>query len=233
MAVEPPRQVIPPWPQVIKGALALYDRDAPDAQPDLVVFQYNADEVRRTLANRAAQPQPGGRAGAPEDTLRVPGPPVETITMSVTLDATDQLARPDENETVATKGIHPALAALEMAMYPPSLDQEEMERRAGAGEVQVAPVNLPLTVLVWGQRRVTPVAVTSFSITEQAFDRTLNPIRAKVDLGFRVLTYLEMPGDSLGRDAFFAYYKSREELAAMHRNSGDPDRIRSYLPQRR
>ena len=41
-----------------------------------------------------------------------------------------------------------------------------------------------------------PVRFTELSITEEAFDPTLNPIRAKVSLGLRVLTI-----DDLGFDA--------------------------------
>ncbi|NIU78416.1 MAG: hypothetical protein GWN71_34130, partial [Gammaproteobacteria bacterium] len=63
-------------------------------------------------------------------------------------DAADQLAAPDSNQTTAEKGLHPALAALELMMYPPSLDSEEIERQAAAGEVQVDPANLPLTLLI-------------------------------------------------------------------------------------
>lgn len=222
----------PRSPQLLKGALALYDTDAPTAEARLVVFQYNPDEVRRTLANRSVPQQQGGGAAAREDVLRVAGPPVETITLSVVLDATDQLEHPDRNQTVAEKGLHPALAALEMAMYPPSLDAEQLERQASAGEVQVAPANLPLTVLVWGKRRVTPVTITSFSVTEEAFDTRLNPTRGKVDLGLRVLTFLEFPGTSVGRDAYIAYQKQKEELARAFADSGDDSRIRSYLPQR-
>ena len=33
-----------------------------------------------------------------------------------------------------------------------------------------------------------PVRVTEFSVTEEAFDPDLNPIRAKVSIGLRVLT---------------------------------------------
>ena len=33
-----------------------------------------------------------------------------------------------------------------------------------------------------------PVRITEFSITEEAFDPALNPIRAKVSLGMRVLS---------------------------------------------
>jgi hypothetical protein len=222
----------PRRPQLLKGAIALYDTDTPTPEPRLVVFQYNPDEVRRSLANRAVpQQQSGGRA-AREDVLRVAGPPVETLTLSVELDASDQLEQPSENQTTAEKGLYPALAALEMSMYPPSLDAEQLERQAAAGEVQVEPANLPLTVLVWGKRRVTPVTITSFSIAEQAFDTRLNPIRAKVDLGLRVLTFLEFPASSVGRDAYIAYQKQKEELAREFANSADESRIRSYLPQR-
>lgn len=223
----------PRSPQLLKGAVALYDTDAPTADPRLVVFQYNPDQVRRSLANRAVpQQQQSGGPPAREDVLRVAGPPVETITLSVELDAVDQLEDPNGNQTVAEKGLYPALAALEMSMYPPSLDAEQLERQAAAGEVQVEPANLPLTVLVWGKRRVTPVSITSFSVTEEAFDTRLNPIRAKVDLGLRVLTFLEFPASSVGRDAYIAYQKQKEELAREFANSSDDSRIRSYLPQR-
>jgi hypothetical protein len=223
----------PRSPQLQKGALALYESDTATAEPRLVVFQYNPDQMRRSLANRAVPRDPqGGTQAAPEDILRVAGPPVETINLSVVLDAADQLAAPDANETTAEKGLHPALAALEMMMYPPSLDAEEIERQAAAGEVQVEPANLPLTVLIWGRSRVVPATITAFSITEEAFDSRLNPIRAKVELGLRVLTWVEFPGDSVGRDAYMTYQKQKEELAAEFANSSDESRIRSYLPGR-
>lgn len=222
----------PRSPQLLKGALAVYDTDTSTAQPTVIVFQYNPDQVRRTLANRTLPAdQRGGGQGAREDVLRVAGPPVETITISVVLDAADQLADPDRNRTTAEKGLHPALAALEMTMYPASLDAEELERQAAAGEVQVEPASLPLTLLIWGKSRVVPVAITSFSITEEAFDPRLNPLRAKVDLGLKVLTYMEFPGESVGRDAFIAYQKQKEELADDFTNSSDDSRIRTYLPQ--
>ena len=46
----------------------------------------------------------------------------------------------------------------------------------------------PLALFVWGKNRIVPVRVTDFSITEEAFDPSLNPIRAKVSLGLRVLS---------------------------------------------
>lgn len=222
----------PRSPLVLKGALALYDTDVSTAEPTIVVFQYNPEQVRRTLANRAVpQDQQAGGRTAREDVLRVAGPPVETLNLSVVLDAADQLADPDQNQETAEKGLHPALAALEMTMYPPSLDAEELERQAAAGEVQVEPAQLPLTLLIWGKSRVVPVSITSFSITEEAFDTRLNPIRAKVDLGLKVLTFMEFPGDSIGRDAYITFQKQKEELAREFTNSSDDSRIRTFLPQ--
>ena len=223
----------PNSPRLEKGALAMYADDTSTSEATIVAFQYNPDQVRRTLANRTPQQQPGGARSAPgarEDVLRVAGPPVETITISIVLNATDQLADPDANQETAEKGLFPALAAIELAMYPPSLNAEELERQADAGEVQVEPANLPLTLLVWSGSRVVPVAITSFSITEEAFDTRLNPIRAKVDLGLRVLTYMEFPGTSVGRDAYITYQKNKEQLAEDFTGRGDVSRIRTLLP---
>ena len=45
-----------------------------------------------------------------------------------------------------------------------------------------------LSLFVWSKNRIVPVRITDFSITEEAFDPVLNPIRAKVSLGMRVLS---------------------------------------------
>src|SRR5262249_57243310 len=88
---------------------------------------------------------------------------------------------------------------------------------AQAGKVQVCPADLPLTLLVWGKSRVVPVRLTSFSITEEAFDPKLNPIQAKVDLGMRVLTYMELKEDTVGFAAYIAYQAQKEALARLVR----------------
>ena len=59
---------------------------------------------------------------------------------------------------------------------------------ANAGTLEIIPLEQPLTLFVWSKSRVVPVRLTDFSITEEAFDPPLNPIRAKVTLGMRVLT---------------------------------------------
>ena len=64
------------------------------------------------------------------------------------------------------------------------------ERRAGGRRARSRSrrCEAPLTLFVWSAQRIVPVRITEFSITEEAFDPALNPIRAKVSLGMRVLT---------------------------------------------
>jgi hypothetical protein len=202
-------------PNVQKGALAVYPTHTPGSQPSrFIVFQFNPESMKRTLAHRAAPaPTAGATGAAKEDVLRVAGPPLETINLTVDMHAADQLAEPDQNGAVAENGLHPALATLELLMYPPTLNALAIEQKAAAGQVQVSPADLPLVLLVWGKSRVVPVKLTSFAVAEEAFDTRLNPIAAKVELGMQVLTYMEFNDSSIGRDAFIAYQKGKENLA--------------------
>jgi hypothetical protein len=219
-------------PNLFKGALAVYPTQTPGSQPSaVIVFQFNPDTMKRTLAHRAAPAPAEGKSGASkEDVLRVAGPPLETINMTVDMHASDQLEDPDQNGVVAENGLHPALATLELLMYPPTLNSQAIEAQAAQGVVQVSPADLPLVLLVWGKSRVVPVKITSFSISEEAFDTRLNPIAAKVDLGMQVLTDMEFTDSSIGRDAFIAYQKSKESLAQQDRPGFNLSGIRNLLP---
>jgi hypothetical protein len=219
-------------PNLQKGALAVYPTHTPGSQPTtLIVFQFNPESMRRTLAHRAPPVPPDGKTGAAkEDVLRVAGPPLETINMTVEMHAADQLEEPDENSAVAQNGLHPALATLELLMYPPTLSAQKIEEQAARGAVQVSPADLPLVLLIWGKSRVVPVKLTSFAISEDAFDTRLNPISAKVELGLQVLTYMEFTDSSIGRDAFIAYQKAKESLAQQNSPGNNQAGIRNLLP---
>ena len=220
-------------PKLLKGALAVYPSHAPGAVvSQVIVFQFNPESVKRTLAHRASAPpdKASSPGAAKEDVLRVAGPPIETISMTVDMHASDQLAEPQSNSVVAEHGLHPALATLELLMYPSTMDSRKIEQLAAAGQVQVTPADLPLVLLLWGKSRVVPVKITSFSVSEDAFDSRLNPISAKVELAMQVLSHIEFPASSVGRDAFIAYQKSKEALARSGALGSVDSVLRDLLP---
>jgi hypothetical protein len=218
-------------PRLLKGALLVYESQTPGPPPKVIVFQYNPEQLSRSLATRAAPREPSNVGGAREDALRVLGPPVETMNLSVELDAADQLEEPQQNQSAVEHGLHPALATLELLLYPPTARVREVERLlAQEGQVQICPADLPLTLLVWGKSRVVPILLTSFSVTEQAFDQALNPIQARVDLGVRVLTYMEFQPASVGHDAYLSYQHEKEMLAEQYQPGGPESAIGGLLP---
>jgi hypothetical protein len=72
-----------------------------------------------------------------------------------------------------------------------------------------------LTLFVWSKTRILPVRLTEFSITEEAFDAALNPIRAKISLGMRVLSVNDLGFSHRGDNLFMAYLQGKEELASL------------------
>jgi hypothetical protein len=177
----------PRSPKLLKGALVVFEAVIP-VPTNLIVFQYNPDSVSRTFQQQqaASAGDPRRNAGDTQHVL----PPTESFRMSVELDATDQLE--GANPLAIATGLHPTLAALELLLYPPSTDIILGKILSAVGSARVSPAKAPLVLLVWGPLRVVPVRVESVSITEEAFDQLLNPIRAKVELGLRTLTEKEL-----------------------------------------
>jgi hypothetical protein len=152
--------------------------------------------------------------GDRSDAMRLTGPPVETLKLEVEIDATDQLEFPDQNPNTTEFGIQPQLAALETIVYPSSAQIQSNNSLASSGTLEIIPMETPLTLFIWSKNRVLPVRLTDFSITEEAFDPALNPIRAKVSLGMRVLSVNDLPFSHKGSSLFMAYHQQKENLAA-------------------
>ncbi len=197
----------PGSPKVQKGALIGLDPANPLAS--VVVFQYNPDTLTRTLTPQTTSGNDASRGEA----LRLKGPPEETITIDIEIDAVDQLEKGDGN--AVSMGIYPALAALEMLLYPKSALVIANEVLAAIGIIEIIPPEAPLTLFIWGVKRILPVRLTSFSITEQAFDQILNPIQAKVSLGMRVLNYQDLGLLSVGGALFMAHQVAKEVMATI------------------
>ena len=195
----------PGSPRLLKGALIGVDPLNPLGA--VVVFQYNPDTMTRKIDPRAVSAD-GDRGEA----FRLTGAPKETITLSIEIDATDQLEQ--ANPLAIASGIYPTLAALEIMVYPKSAIVIANTLLSLIGTIEVIPAESPMTLFVWGPQRVLPVRITSFSITEEAHDQLLNPIRAKVDLSLTVLSYHDLPLLSAGRVLFLAHHIVKEVMAA-------------------
>jgi hypothetical protein len=197
----------PNSPRLLKGGIVLIDVDTSAIQR-IITLQYNPDTLTRTL-----QVQAIGEGSDRSEALRLKGPPVETIKLDAEIDATDQLEIADS--TAAQVGIQPQLAALETIVYPTSSQLQSNNSLAQSGTLEIAPMETPLILFIWSKNRIVPVRITDFSITEEAFDPNLNPIRAKVSLGMRVLSVNDLGFKHKGGSLFTSYLQQKERLAAM------------------
>lgn len=198
----------PGSPRLLKGAII--GLDAISRPQNVIVFQYNPETTTRRLDARTTG---GGENSDRSEALRLSGPPRETITLSgLEIDASDQLEL--GSPVALASGVYPTLAALEMLLYPASAKVMADFALAQAGNIEIIPGEAPLTLFVWGLARVLPVRLTSFSITEEAFDPLLNPIRAKVDLTLQVLSYVDLKLGTPGHNLYLAHQIAKEVLAA-------------------
>ena len=181
------------------------------ALQSVIALQYNPDSLTRTLQIQAVQ---GAQDGTRVDALRLRGPAVETIKLEAEMDATDQLEFPNQFPLVVQYGLQPQLAQLEMLVNPTVETLMADDSMANNGTLEIIPLQQPLTLFVWSKSRVVPVRLTDFSITEEAFDPNLNPIRAKVSLSLRVLSVDDLGFDHPGGHIYMSYLTTKEQLAS-------------------
>ena len=201
----------PRSPRLLKGAIVAVDLLNPP--PSVIAFQYNPDSLTRTV-----RAQTLGNESSGGDALRVKGPPEETIKLDIEVDATDHLEQ--AKPTATAMGIHPTLAALEVLLYPRSATVIANHALSAAGVIEIIPPQMPLALFVWGAKRIVPVRITELSITEEAFDPALNPMRAKAALGLRVLNYDDLGLLTPGGALFMAHQVAKEVMARL--GAGDP-----------
>jgi hypothetical protein len=198
----------PGSPRLIKGGIVLVD-PASGRVLRVISLQYNPDTLTRSLQVKGVAAEGGDRSEA----LRLKGPPVETYKLEAELDATDALAAGEPG--AVARGLHAELAVLELLVYPSTAQLRQLDTQASAGVLEVAPMESPLTLFIWSQHRIVPVRITELSVTEEAFDPQLNPIRAKVSLGLRVLSVDDLGFRHKGGSLFMVYQGQKEQLAAL------------------
>ena len=198
----------PNSPKLIKAGLVIVDAGTARVLR-IISLQYNSDSLTRSLTAQTA----GGNDHDRVEPMRFKGPAVETFKLEADIDATDQLEFPEQNPNAGQYGIQPQLALLESLVYPTASQLALVDSQASSGTLEIAPMLAPLVLFVWGKNRIVPVKVSDFSITEEAFDAALNPIRAKLNLGLRVMSTDDLGFSSKGGSLYMAYLQNKEKLA--------------------
>lgn len=209
-------------PRLLKGALIYFGAPLLIPVPNIIVFQYNPESMTRTLnpwqpleqvtrkldeKGNVTNEQAVKDYAQARMSLAQPYDPKETFSLTLELDATDALERPEKHPIALLSGIADRLAAIEMLLYPPgdsmlggllssvgasvsvSAGGVSFGAAGGAGNALAAVERkeAPVVLFFWGPGRIVPVRITSLSIEEQQFSPTLYPLRAKATIGIRVL----------------------------------------------
>ncbi|MDO8144898.1 MULTISPECIES: hypothetical protein [unclassified Isoptericola] len=197
----------PGSPRTVPGAVVAVEPLG--ALSRVAVFQYNPDQVRRTLRRRT----PEGRTGS-SDRDRIWGAPTQRISLRIELDAADEMEV--GNPASSPSGVAAGLAVLEMLLYPAVASVVANVALLAAGTIEVVPPRARLAVLAWGPGLVVPVTVQELDVTEETFDpTTLLPTRATAELTLDVLTYDDLAPTDPGFAVFLAHQVAKEALATL------------------
>ncbi|MFI8997171.1 hypothetical protein [Streptomyces sp. NPDC053542] len=197
-------------PKPIRSGIVIVDPERGTPQR-IIVLQFNPDTLERSVAPQAAGGEGGGGGGDSggdrNEALRLKGPAQETWKFTAEIDATDQL------DVAAPDGIHPQLAVLEMLVQPTTAQLRAASKLSKKGTIEISPIEMPLTLFTWGSKRVMPVRLTELSVNESAFDVNLNPIRASLSIGMKILTVSDLPAGHRGAELYLAHLAQKEQLA--------------------
>ncbi|MCX4861624.1 hypothetical protein [Streptomyces canus] len=203
-------------PKPIRSGIVVVNPDTGTPQR-VIVLQFNPDTLERTVAPQSAGDSGDGGSGGTgsgdrNEALRLKGPAQESWKFTAEIDATDQF------EIAAPDGIHPQLATLEMLVQPTTEQLRAASRLSQKGTIEISPIEMPLTLFTWGSKRIMPVRLTELSVNESAFDVNLNPIRASLGIGMKILTVSDLPAGHRGADLYMAHLAQKERLAAAARS---------------
>ncbi|MGA2490230.1 MAG: hypothetical protein ABSF99_08600 [Anaerolineales bacterium] len=238
-------------PKTLKGALIEFSQRFIGPLPNVIIFQYNPEQLTRTLASYAMpgegtssdQGSPDGQSGTPANAQ--PDDPTETFSLKLDLDATDSLE--NGNPVAVVSGVAGRLAALEMLLYPQE-DQQSDLRSSVPGSLSGADSSstdqsravrntVPIVLFVWGPGRILPVRLTSFSVEELFYSPSLYPMHARTTVGLRVLTATELETEAFhdlpGKDIALAAYKysrAQKKVLAASNIANSVESILGMLP---
>jgi hypothetical protein len=221
-------------PKLQKGALVQIVPSLVDVEYKIIPFQYNPEKLSHTLTPWDPFKVDQTRRGAQAPNVQ-PFDPQESFTLTLEIDATDDLE--DSDPAAVEAGIAGRLAALRMLMLPSEGAQGDLIKRAqgaaGAASQQAIRPTVPVLLFVWGPGRILPVRITSFSVEETLFSPSLFPIQATVSLGLEVLPpdILQFHADEPAKRAIaaYAFTKQQENARAAAHIDNNVEQIRALL----
>ena len=197
-----------------------------------MAFQYNPEKLSHTLTPWNPFEGDQLQRGAQAPTVQ-PFDPQESFTLTLEIDATDDLE--DSDPSAVESGIAGRLAALKKLTLPSEGGKEQLVKSvpAASGAASATRPTVPVLLFVWGPGRILPVRITSFSVEETLFSPSLFPIQATVSLGLEVLTpdVFKCHPDEPSKQAIAAYQSTKQnenQLAEAHINN-NVDAIRALL----
>jgi len=247
-------------PKLLKGALIQFSAPMLVPIPNIIVFQYNPENMTRTLKpwSVARAEAATGEKDKLEALLAQPYDPQETFSLNLELDAADALEFPDSHPVAVVSGVADRIAAMEMLLYPPGdsalggLLNVSIDVSIGAGGISASVggdaaaftaakrKQVPIVLFFWGPGRVVPVRVTSFQVEEQAFSPLLYPIRAKVALGLSIMNPYDLKateGDAMDQAAVieiakacYSFTRAQKEVLATANLANSAESILGMLP---
>lgn len=214
---------------MLRGAFVEYGSNFLGPLPNVVVFQFNPEQLTRTITipDRSGT---ANRVSRTTETRNAEAPPLESFTVTAHFSAADDLGKGGVAAAIPRVfGIGPQIAALEKMVYPSNIlggllgeaiDAIGDALGGGGGEEpherQVPPEQLPRILFIWGVTRLLPVKIKSMTITEQRFDFLLNPVQAQVEIGLEVISNQSKGNDDLGRGALDYTQTVKEAQAALN-----------------
>lgn len=172
----------PMSPKLLRGGLVIVDPNS-GSVTRVITLQYNPDSMTRGFQIVSA-----GEGAAQGEATRLTGPPAQTVTIEAEMDASDALAQPGANADVVELGLAAQLAAIETLAWPTLSSVVDNVSLMASGSLEILAPPSPIVLFAFGPNRIVPIRITELAITEEAFDPKLNPIRAKVRLGMRILS---------------------------------------------
>lgn len=210
----------------LRGVLVEYGANILGPIPNIVIFQFNPEQMTRTIT--IPQPPPTASAQPKTETHAAAAPPSESFEISAHFSAADDLGAGGVVSAIPRLfGVGPQIAALEKMVYPQTTPGGLIGAAIDAiGSALSGPsttppsqpvprVPLPRILFIWGPSRVLPVTITSMSIAEQKYDMLLNPVQAEVKIGMQVSSQAPTD-DAVGEGAYMYTQMIKDTQATLN-----------------